>query len=813
MIKNYIKIAWRTLLNNKAFSIINIFGLAAGLASCMFICLYIYDELNFDKHHKNVEQLYQVNTEFLNSDGNKITPASPGGLGSALQQEFPEIVNWTRLASLFVDDKTLIKYEENGVSKAFYETKGYLTENSFFSFFNYDFIEGNAQSVLVNPNTIVISEDIAAKIFGNQSALNKVLRVESNSNGSDNFTVTGVFKIPQSPTHIDARFFMPVKGGGIDNYLRQQPGMAGNNFFYTYVHLKKGTKPVQLEAKFPAFVDKYMGKDLKQAGFGKRQFLTNVTDIHLSSVVADNVTEGGSWVYLSILISIALFTLLIACINFMNLSTARSSNRSNEVGVRKVLGAERKGLIGQFLSESILLSIIAFVFAIGLVKVLNPIFETVSGKNVHFTTIRYVGFAAVFLGLTLITGLLAGSYPAFYLSSFQPIKVLKGRFSNSLAVANLRKGLVVFQFTISVILIIASMVIHNQMDFLRSKDLGFTKDQQIVIPLRSETAKGSYTILKNALNTNSQIQSVGASAYYPGIFNPEDANFYREGQNINEAKRISTNRIDKNYLQTLDIQPIAGRIFSDTYPNDSSYLLVVNEKAVKELGFDNAESAVGKKVFGIGPIGEKQIIGVVKDFHFEDLKSPIAPFGFTLNESTNFNYLIVHAKSKDISAALASLEKTWKQANPTEPLEYSFLDDDFQKNYQAEMRLSSIVGYFTFIAILISCLGLFGLATFSAEQRTKEIGVRKVLGANMGNLVGLLSKEFLKLVVLAILLASPIAWIAMHKWLQNFAYSQDINWEVFALTTFITLLIAFVTMSFQAIKAAIANPIKSLRME
>jgi putative ABC transport system permease protein len=814
MIKNYFKIAWRNLWKNKIFSFINIFGLSAGLASCMLICLYIYDELSYDRYHNNVEQLYQIGTVFVRSDGEQKVPSTPAAMAQAMQQEFPEVVNTTKLTSLFVDDKTLLKYKENKQSNSFYETKGYLADPSFFTFFKYNFIEGNGTAALNNPNSIVLSEEISNKIFGKQPALNKVIHVESNTNGDGDFTVTGVFKPSKMPSHIDGRFFMSIPGGGIDGYIKSQTSMAGNNLFFTYLQLKPGTDVKKMEAKFPAFVEKHMGSDLKKAGFGKKQFLTPVKDIHLRSGMPENVTASGSLAYLYIFISVALFTLLIACINFMNLSTARSSKRLGEVGIRKVLGVQRKSLIGQFLSESLLLSFIAFIFALLIVQVLIPVFENVSGKNFSYSLPQYSILLGVFFLLSIAAGLLAGSYPAFYLSSFQPIQVLKGLLSNSFAAVSLRKGLVVFQFIISVILIIASLVISNQMRFLRSADLGFTKDQQLVIPLRSENAKRSYTALKNALSNDGHIQSVGASAYYPGIFNPEDANFYREGQNKDGAVNTRTNRIDYTYLQTLNIKPVAGRLFSEEFA-DSSTSIILNEQAVKEIGFVSAEEAIGKKIFTERQEGRfsLNVIGVVNDFHFEDMHTPIKAFGFTLNESAGYNYLIAHAKAGDINAAIKNVETIWHSLNPDEAFEYSFLDEDFQKNYKAESRLSSIVGYFTLVAIIISCLGLFGLAAFSAEQRTKEIGVRKVLGASVAGIVQLLSRDFLKLVIIAIIIAGPVAWFVMHKWLQDFAYRIHISWWVFVITAITAVLIAFVTVSYQSIKAALMNPVKSLKTE
>ena len=550
-------------------------------------------------------------------------------------------------------------------------------------------------------------------------------------------------------------------------------------------------------------------------GFDKKQFLTALKDIHLRSGMNSTVTPSGSLTYLYILASIALFTLLIACINFMNLSTARSSKRSAEVGIRKVLGAEKGSLIRQFLGESILMSLIAFVFAIIITELLLPAFNSVSGKNLSLSFYENGLTIAAFLVLSVIAGLLAGSYPAFYLSSFKPVKVLKGKLTNSLAVVSLRKGLVVFQFIISVVLIIASVVISNQMNFLRSADLGFEKDHQLVIPLRSGTAKTMYTSLKTELAKQPQIESVGASYYNPGIFNPSDNLFYKEGQTMNDGKRTRMNTVDVGYLRTLKLQPVAGRLFSEEFPADTGYRVVLNETAIKEIGFKDAQSAVGNKVFFDfrGTNYGFEIVGVLKDFHFEDLHLPITPYGYNLSSGTEFNYLMVHVKPGDIAPVIKSIETSWRKLNPNEPFEYSFLDEDFQKNYIAESRLSSIVAYFTLIAILISCLGLFGLATFSAEQRIKEIGVRKVLGASVTGIVTLLSKDFLKLVAIAIVIATPLAWYVMHQWLQDFAYRISLSWWVFLLAGVIAVIIAFLTISFQAIRAANANPVKSLRTE
>ncbi|MEO8567939.1 MAG: ABC transporter permease, partial [Ginsengibacter sp.] len=817
MLKNYFKIAWRNLMKNKIFSFINIFGLCAGLACCMLITLYILHETSYDKYQANADDIYQVGTIFIQQGEEHKMPNTPAPLAAAMQQDFPQVQQTVRLMGLFAEDKTLMQYhEKNGNTKSFYETRGFLTDPTFFRMFTYHFIEGDPANALNEPKTIVLCEEIAKKIFGNGPALNKVVHISSSTNGDNDFLVTGVFKSNDQPSHIDGRFFLSMNGGQMENYIKENgTSFATNNMFYTYVKLKAGSNPQNIQASFPAFIDKYAGKDLKAVGFGKKQFLIALKDIHLRSGMDKDVTTSGSLTYLYILASIALFTLLIACINFMNLSTARSSKRSAEVGIRKVLGAEKTSLIRQFLGESLFMSLLAFAFALVIVAMLLPAFNIVSGKDLSLTFKNNGWLIALFFLLSLFTGLIAGSYPAFYLSSFKPIKVLKGRFSNSLAAISLRKGLVVFQFIISVILIIASVVIAGQMHYLRSTDLGFDKDGQIIIPLRSETAKHLYSPLKDGWIKLSQVQGVGASLYNPGIFNPSDNAFYKEGESMNNAKRTRMNSVDEEYLQTLNIKPVAGRLFSKEFPSDTGNVLIFNERAIKEIGFSSSAKAIGKKVYYNygGTETSFKIVGVVKDFHFEDLHLPITPYAYGLRNEKIFNYMVVHAKPGNITALLKSIGNVWHQLNPNEPFEYSFLDQDFQKNYEAENRLASIVGYFTIIAILISCLGLFGLATFSAEQRIKEIGVRKVLGASVPDIVTLLSKDFLKLVFVAIIIASPIAWYVMNKWLQDFEYRIHITWSVFAITTLVALFIALATISFQAVKAAIANPVKSLRME
>ncbi|WP_026135558.1 ABC transporter permease [Nafulsella turpanensis] len=816
MLKNYITVAFRNLMKHKGFSFINVLGLSIGLTCCMLISLYIYHEYSYDSYHAKGERLYQLGAVFNNEGELEHRATVPSALAVALQQEFPEIEESARLLSLFRDDKTLLQYQESGENvKSFYESKGYVADPSLFKLLAYNFIEGDPATALQNPNTVVVTEEIAEKLFGEESALNKTIRISSNTNGDGDYTITGVFRPHNVPSHIDARFLLSPRGGGLENFFLNSTTLLNNNMFFTYFLLKEGSDAQQLEKKLPAFVERHMGEELKNRGSDRQLFLTNIEDIHLASEIEGNVTPAGSLTYIRILASIAVLTLLIACINFMNLSTSRSSKRSREVGVRKVLGAERSFLIWQFLGESLIMALVAFIFAIVLAVVFLPVFEQLSGRDIILSFQQHGFLLGVYFLLAIITGFIAGSYPAFYLSSFKPVQVLKGRFSSSLSVVSLRKGLVIFQFVISVVLIIASVIISNQMSYLRSKDLGFIKDQQIVIPLRSETAKSSYASLKAQLNSHTSIRSVGGSLNYPGISNPTDWLMYKEGSSAQNAESVVITHVDDSFLQTLGLKAVAGRLFSPDFPADTNNHIILNEKGVAEFGFPSAEEAVGSWV-AFDWEGEQyrfDIVGVVNDFHFKDLRVPIQPFGFLLVNAPIYNYLIAHVNQGNMGQTLQVIEERWNALNPNEPFEYSFLDQDFQKNYEAESRLAGMIRYFTIIAILISCLGLFGLATFSAEQRIKEIGIRKVLGASVSSLVALLSKDFLKLVVVSVVLASPIAWYIMHEWLQTFAYRVDISWQVFALTTFLAVMIALVTVSFQAIKAALTNPVKNLRTE
>ena len=807
MLTNYLKIAHRNLIRNKAFSFINIFGLAIGLTTCLLIMLYILDETSYDKHHKDVDRLYRVS--FRMPDGT-IWVSGSAPLAGGLKMDFPQVEQAVRVVKV-PDMGVLLKVGQDANRRQFYETNGYYVDSTFFRIFTYDFLYGDPHTALDRPNSAVLSETVAAKLFGNVNPIGKSVNVGLSFDESP-YTVQGVFKEGKK-SHIPANFFLSMHNSNVGIWVQNMTNWATNNVFYTYIKLREGTDRIAFEKQLPAFMDRRAGADLKAQGNTKKAlFLQPMKDIYLYSNFDNEIAPHGNIKFLYILGSIAVFILLIASINFMNLSTARAGERAREVGVRKVMGAERGSLIRQFLGESFMLCLIALTLALALSWMLLPFFNDLAGKNMKlFTEPKLIGWL---VGLTLFTGLLSGLYPAFYLSAFRPVAVLKGKLVNNYSATIIRKGLVVLQFSISICLIIGVIVIWKQLQFVRNEQLGFEKEQQIVLPLRSVDAVKNYEALKGELLKNSNVRMVSCGSSYPGISNINDMLFYAEGKTKDEFVDISMATVDHDYLETLGFKLLYGRTFSKD-PRTDSTSMILNETALKKLGYD-PHTAVGRTIHYDWENAHHtvQIIGVVKDFHSESLHNEIRPYGFATSFlGDKHGYVIARLKTAGYSGLIAKVGKTWNTINPGTPFEYSFLDQDFQKNYEREERTSQIVSYFTLVAILVACLGLFGLSAFSAEQRVKEIGIRKVLGASVLNLTGLLSKDFIRLVLLSIVIASPLAWYGMTKWLQDFAYKIRIEWWMFAVAGILAVLIALMTVSFQAIRAALANPAKSLKAE
>jgi putative ABC transport system permease protein len=812
MLENYFKIAYRNLTRNKAFSLINILGLAVGLTTCVLMLLYIFSELGYDQQNKNADRIFRVAYKAVK----KVTPTDKSWASTAapiawgLKSDMPEVEQSTRLLKFPSLDKMLLKYEHGNEKKLFYETNGYYVDSTFFQIFTYEFIFGNAQTALNEPNSIVISEQIARKIFGNENPINKAVTVGL-PYGDFSYTVKAVFDDSKIKSHIPAHFFLSMRNGDVGTWVENQSNWATNNIFHTYVKLKEGVNAGNFENKLQAFIERRGGKDLKEMGILRQLFIQPVTDIYLHSDLDNEIAPNGNITYLYILGSIALFVLLIACINFMNLSTARSLKRAKEVGVRKVLGAEKKSLIYQFLGESTLMSCLALLLALLIAYLILPLFNNLTQKNI--TLFDQPGIWIWIIVLTIGTGLLSGMYPAFYLSSFRPITVLKGKLLNNFSGAAIRKGLVVFQFVISICLILGVIIIQRQLQYMNDQQLGFNKNQQIILPLQSPSAVKNYEVLKTELLKNPGVMKVTSGSTYPGISSVDDMIFYGEGKSVKDAIDIHLANVENEYFETLGLKLVAGRGFSKEFTADSNSI-VLNETALRELGYP-LNTAIGRKIYFDfqGSHTTMQIIGIVRNFNFESLYNTIKPFAFNTIMGNRHSYLIANISAKNYTGTIHEMTTSWNRINPGIPFVYSFLDKDFQKNYEKDERASGIVWGFTVIAILIACLGLFGLSAFAAEQRFKEIGVRKVLGASVINIVGLLSKDFIKIVFLAIVIATPIGWYFMNKWLEDFAYRTPVSWWIFALTGLLAILIALITVSFQAIRAAIANQVKSLRSE
>jgi putative ABC transport system permease protein len=803
MIRNYMKIALRNLLKFKAYSFINIAGLAIGIAACMMILLYIKDELSYDRFNEKADQIYRVHT-MGKLAGNEINIAvSPPPLGETLVREYPEVVQCTRLMP---NTTMLIRYKDN----VFNEANFFWADSTLFDVFTIPFIKGDPKTALAQPHTVVLTEKLAKKYFGNEDPIDKIMNFEDGTP----YTVKGVVKNCPANAHFHYEIFASIASLG----LGDTPFWIANNFF-TYIVLKKGVPGSQLEAKLPDFVKKYAGPqmrelfgasydDLRKTGTRYEFQMQPLTSIHLNSHLDYELEPNSDIKYIYIFSIIAVFILLIACINFMNLSTARSVIRSKEVGIRKVLGSNKSQLVKQFLAESILLTLISVIAAIALVEIFLPSFNSLAGKELH--TSYFNNFLAIpaLIAAVLIVGLIAGSYPAFFLSSFKPVTVLKGKLNGS-GGSWLRSGLVVFQFAISIVLFIGTFVVYGQLKYVQQKSLGFDRDHVLVITRAWALEKQN--TFKNELLNNTHIAGASFTDNIPGR-NFGQTVFKPEGTSSPQQYILAVMSTDYDFAKTMKLKLSIGRFFSKENITDS-LAVVLNESAVKLLGITDP---VGKRIISPGRTAEQNvsytIVGVLKDFHFESLHQKIRPLGIFLNRGLTA-YLPVRIGAGDVTGSVSFIESQWKKFVPDKPFEYFFMDDDYNKLYQSEQKTGEIFTVFSVLAIFIACLGLFGLAAFTAERRTKEIGIRKVLGASTPGIVILLSREFTKWVLLANLIAWPLAYYFMTNWLQNFAYRIDPGPGIFFLAAVAALFIALITVSFQAIKVAVANPVGALRSE
>ncbi|WP_080054686.1 ABC transporter permease [Spirosoma aerolatum] len=813
MLTNYLKIAWRTLQKQRGFAFINIFGLAVGLACCLLITLYVLDELSYDRYNEKADRIYRVQSDIKFGGNDMRFAVSPDPVGPTLKKDYPQVEQYVRLHQR---GTWLVK--RAGETTNLREDNVTFADSTLFDVFTLPLISGDPKRALAEPNTIVISESAAKRHFGNQNPMGQTLLLDNRLT----FKVSGVMRDMPKNAHFHADLIPTMLS---DDYPW---GQWLSNNHYTYILLRTGTDPAAFAKNFDAVIEKYVGPQVQQmigkslgefrkAGNSVRYWLMPLTDIHLYSKQQIELAPNGDIQYVYIFSAVALFILLIACINFMNLATARSANRAREVGVRKVMGSERQQLIGQFMTESVLTSALAMVLAVFIVALALPGFNTISAKELTINQLASSYLLPVLILLPFVVGLVAGSYPAFFLSSFQPIKVLKGGLSAlkmgaGFSSASLRSGLVVFQFMMSVILIVGTIIVYRQITFIQTKNVGFNREQVLTINDAYAIGKQAETFKQEVLRLPG-VLSGSISGYLPTPSNRNDNAYFAEGQtDMNKGFSMQTWGVDHDYLKTMGMQLVKGREFSRQFGSDSSGI-ILNEAAIKILGF---KDPIGKRVWRFND-GEGKtrktytIVGVVKNFHFESLRRNIGALSLVLD--SNSGAVSFRLSGADIPALVRQIEAKWKQLAPGQPFSYQFMNQSFDEMYRAEQRVGTIALTFAMLAVLIACLGLFGLAAFMAEQRTKEIGVRKVLGASVTSIVGLLSKDFLKLVLIAILIASPIAWWAMNQWLADFAYKIDIEWWMFALAGLVAVGIALVTVSFQSIKAALMNPVKSLRSE
>ncbi|HEY4060995.1 MAG TPA: ABC transporter permease [Puia sp.] len=824
MLRNYLTTALRYLRKNKMFSLLNILGLAIGLACCMLIALFVFDELSYDSYPAAAADIYRVEIHLLANNGMMTYPTVDIAVGEGIQKTFPTVKGYTRLLPDGPD------YWGNG-EKQFKETRMGYADSNFFSFFSLPLVEGNAATVLTEPNSIVISRSLANKYFGRTEAIGKYIM-----SGQQPIKVTGVMEeMPDnSHFHFDGVISMAT--------LHRTGHTWSNAVYYTYLQLAKGADPKKVEAGMPKLVEKYVVPEVQHdenVSLAEAQKSINtflfvlqpLRDIHFHGMSTGELEHNGDIQYVYIFSALAVFILVLACVNFINLSTAIASKRGKEVGIRKVLGSLKRQLVSQFLAEAVLLAFFALLVAIGLVIVLLPYFNELAGK--HFTVGGLLHFRtiAVLLTLGLITGVCAGSYPAFFSSSFNAIQALKGRLSFSRGRGiSLRSGLVVFQFFISTALIIGTLIAYRQLQYMQRQKLGYDKDQLVFVEDVGLLGGREAVAFKQQVTEDSRVVNASVGSQIPGNERMGGALLYPKERQAGYDAVIpaSVYVVDYNYIPTLGMKIIGGRNFSRDFPTDSAgdfvgatsprssssvtfaHSVIINEAAVRELGWSRVDP-IGKTIVGSNN-DEYKVVGVVADFNYVSLKHRIEPLMMLLSRRPGGG-LIIKVNTRDMTGFLRDLEHKWKTLKPGSPFSWYFPDEAFAKLYAGERRTAQLFQLFALLSILIACLGLFGLAAFTTEQRAKEIGIRKVLGASVQQVLLLVAKEFLLVVGIAFVLAVPAAWWAMHVWLQDFAYRAPVEGWVFLLGGFMTILIALVTVSARALGAALANPIRSLRSE
>lgn len=802
MLKNYIKLTIRHLLKYRTYSIINISGLAVGMTCCILILLYIRDELRYDRFHERAERIYRLT---LSTDASQQpTNANTSfGQGPALAADFPEIEAVVRFRKMGWGEKRVFAHNDN----RFYEERFFYADKNIFEVFSFPFLHGNPQTALAEPFSIVLTEAMSQKYFGHGNPLGETIALDPYNNGEfADYKITGVLKNIPHYSHLKFDFLASFASQKDLNDMEGRRGWGLESVF-TYVLFKRGADVKNVQAKLPAFLERRVGKDHWYS-----LHLQPLTEIRLHSKLRAELEPNGDIAYVYIFSAIAAFILLIACINFMNLATAQSAQRAREVGMRKVVGAVRSELVKQFLIESICLSLFALVIAFILIEASLPLLNSIVGKQIEIDYANNLPFVAMMIGLALLTGIVAGSYPAFFLSASRPIDSLMSKTSGGRkAAVILRKGLVIFQFAISVILVVCTTVVYYQMQYIRHKNLGFDREVIVVAPLNDQI-RNSYRSAKQALLQDPNLPAMTVTEQVPAKAG-NGAGYKIDAWN--EPEGLTRFFVDHHFLKTYGVGLAAGRDFDETITTDATAAFMVNEAFVRLAAWKSPAEALGRDITmnHAGQKYEGKIVGVVKDFQLVSFREAVWPLVINIMPMNKLNFISFRLAPQNVNATLEHIRNVWSKFSPNYPLDYYFLDDDFARLHEADQQLGQVFQTFAWLAIGIACLGLFGLAAFTAERRIKEIGVRKVLGATVTNVVTLLSKDFVKLVLLANLIAWPLAWYAMNKWLQSFAFRVELQWWVFALAGGLALLIALMTVSTQAIKAAVANPAKALRYE
>lgn len=809
MFKNYLKIAYRSMNKNKSYSLINVFGLSLGIACCILIFAYIGYELSFDRYHENADSIYRIVAKRTVEGRTQELPSVTGPMGPALVEEFPEVIDAVRIMptvirSFFYEDK---KFFQSGV---------FYADQSIFSVFSFELIEGNPETALEAPFTMVVTEETARKYFGDENPIGKTI----NWDNKYDYQVTGVVREPPANSH-----FTFTCMASFSTLIRYAPRIGSRWTiwgFATYLLLRENTDPENLEQKLVGFNEKHLGQALKEAGGTFETYLQPLTKIHLHSRLNQDLGANNDIRLIRAFAAIAIIILCLACINFMNLATAHSARRAKEVGLRKVLGAERKKLVHQFLGESFIFALLSLIVAMFIVRFALPYFNSLASRDLSINYVRMPWLSLFLAGIVLFVGFFAGSYPAIFLSAIRPLVTLKGTLVQSSRKLSMRSMLVVFQFVVSIILIICTIIIFNQQKHMRNIDLGFNKEHLLVIALQNNDVRLGLESFKNELLTINGVISACGTSMVPGEMYLFNTGTYPEGASEEQMFRMDNFYVDHDFVRTFEIEVVEGRGFSKEMPTDVTDALMINEAAVQRLGWDNP---IGKKIkvllnpfddlSGYTPL---RVIGVFRDIHQRSLYSVINPtfVQYIKNEGPIENRarrLSVRLETTDLSGTMARIEQKWKEVYPDYPYHSFFLDDFFDRLHGAEEKLGKIFRTFTLMAIIIGCLGLIGLASFTAEQRTKEIGIRKVLGSTVGSIVIMLCRKYIYLVIVANAVAWPIAFFAMKKWLQNFPYSVNIGLITFILTALLSLIIALFTVGFQSIRAARKNPIESLRYE